>query len=530
MPIPWTLQRYIFREMGKTFLLAAIALTGVLGLGGGVRMVIQLGEVTPGQLIRLIALALPLAATLALPVAALFSAAATYGRLAADNEFVACRSGGINLHVLFLPGLALSIASAMVTFILINFIIPGMTKSLNDFATGEIGVLVQQRLKDPRGFTLGKYRLTADGGDIEGGEGEQVTLRRVAFVEVDGGEWLRYGTADALHAQFDRADQVLRMRGWLSGLTFYDREKGRFVELAGQSLAAEIGSLFGMQIKFLNLVDLLHYWRVPQEWREAAEATGRLRAMVLRDRLYQRLWEDWSDDHSVIVSGSDTRYEIRGESAVRLPRDGAIEWTGATIEETRGDRPYTYRASRAVIDFHQADKLTDCGVKIEAYDVSASTAGAVVRRTKEVLGPVQAPPDLVAQVTALATEDLLEIEANAASSDQTSGRRRANVGDVIGKTSRTITSTLHERFAFSLMLLVLVVLAAALGIILRGSHVVAAFGISFVPALVVIVTIMMGKQMAQNAGTHLVGLALIWSGIALVGVLDWWTLARVLRR
>ncbi len=43
-------------------------------------------------------------------------------------------------------------------------------------------------------------------------------------------------------------------------------------------------------------------------------------------------------------------------------------------------------------------------------------------------------------------------------------------------------------------------------------------------------TIVMGKQMANNAGTHGAGLLMIWSGILLVAVLDVWVLARVVRR
>jgi len=68
---------------------------------------------------------------LTLPIAALFSAASTYGRLSADNEFVACRSSGINIHVLFMPALVLSLFSALVTFVFINFVIPGMVRNLN---------------------------------------------------------------------------------------------------------------------------------------------------------------------------------------------------------------------------------------------------------------------------------------------------------------------------------------------------------------------------------------------------------------
>ena len=163
MPFPWTIQRYIFREMSKAFVLAAIALTGVLGLGGGVMNMIKLGEVTPLQLFRLIALLLPLAAAMTLPIAALFGAAATYGRLSADNEFVACRSSGINLHVLFFPTLVLSLVSAGLSFGLTNFVIPGMVRNLEELVKADIGMLAQQRLNRPSGLSLGRnHRITAE--------------------------------------------------------------------------------------------------------------------------------------------------------------------------------------------------------------------------------------------------------------------------------------------------------------------------------------------------------------------------------
>src|SRR3990172_12185301 len=212
MPILWTLQKYVFREMGKTFLLTAAALTGVLGLGGGVLEMIELGEVTPGQLVRLMGLVLPVAAALTLPIAALFSAAATYGRLSADNEFVACRSSGINLHVLFLPTVVLSLASAIVTFAFINFLIPGMVRNLNEFVGADVGALIQQRLNRPRGITLGgRYRIYADDSAVDLAQSNRVVLSRVAFVEVDGEEWVRYGTARQVNLRFERRSEERRV-------------------------------------------------------------------------------------------------------------------------------------------------------------------------------------------------------------------------------------------------------------------------------------------------------------------------------
>jgi lipopolysaccharide export LptBFGC system permease protein LptF len=95
---------------------------------------------------------------------------------------------------------------------------------------------------------------------------------------------------------------------------------------------------------------------------------------------------------------------------------------------------------------------------------------------------------------------------------------------------RRIAATFSERAAFSFSVLVLVLLGAVLGIVFRGSQAVVAFGISFVPSLFVIILIVTGKQLSQNTGTHIAGLATMWSGIVVTAFVDWWTLVRVLRR
>ena len=95
---------------------------------------------------------------------------------------------------------------------------------------------------------------------------------------------------------------------------------------------------------------------------------------------------------------------------------------------------------------------------------------------------------------------------------------------------RKITGILHQRAAFSVSVFFLVVLSAVLGIRFRHAHLLTAFGISFLPSLLVIVAIVMGKQMAENEGTVGAGLLVLWSGLGAVAVLDAWLLTYVLRR
>lgn len=531
MPFPWTLQKYIFREMGKTFLLTATALTGVLGLGGGVLEMIELGEATPGQLFRLMALVLPVAAALTLPVAALFSATATYGRISADNEFVACRSSGINLYVLLVPTVVLSLASAAVSFAFINFLIPGMVRNLNEFVGADIGALVQQRLHRPRGISLGgRYRIYADDSAVDVAKSDRVVLSRVAFVEVDGEEWVRYGTARQVNLRFDRDEARLRASGSMSGLSFYDRRAGRFADLAEQSIPThELPTLLPPQIKFLTLGELFHYWARPILWHQVADAFDRLRANVGRRMVYDDLLAEWANDKRVALADSAGGYTVQAAQAGRIPRDGGIELTEVTVEENRQGRRRTYAAKRATVDLARGDTFAESGVRIELFDVQMRDGASSVARPKETLAPVAVTSQWSQRVAQLSENDLLRAEASAAKDDPLT-ERRDRAREVLGDVGRKIVATIHERTAYSVSVFGLVILGAVLGIVLRGSHMVVAFGISFVPSLVVILTIVAGRQMACNAPTYAVGLSLMWAGIAAVAALDWWTLARVLRR
>ncbi len=532
MGFPWTLQRYIFREMGKTFLLTAAALTGVLGLGGGVLEMVELGEVTAGQLLRLMGLVLPVAAALTLPVAALFSAAATYGRLSADNEFVACRSSGINLHVLFFPAVVLSLGSAAVTFVFINFLIPGIVRNLNEFVGADVGTLIQQRLQRPRGLTLGKkFRIYADDSIVDAAESNRVVLQRVAFVEVEGEEWIRYGTTRTVDLRFDRDSTRVRASGSMSGLSFYDRRAGRFADLAEQVIPPnELPTLVAPQIKFLNLAELLRYAGAPTLWHEVADAIESARSAFGRRLVYDAVLEDWRDDRRFTLNDPTTEYVVQSSTAERLPRDTGIELTDVSIEETRAGRQRSYMAARATLDVSRGESLSSSAVRLEAFEVKARDGQTTVERIKETFPALDVPAHVVQRAANATGADLLALPVATTASGDPLSERIERARNALTSTTRKITATISERMAFSISVVVLVILGAALGIVLRGAHAVIAFGISFVPSVVVIITIVTGRQMACNAGTHYLGLILMWAGLGGVAALDGWTLTRLVRR
>ena len=400
MSLPMVLLRYILREMSKVFLLTALALSAILGLGGGLLKVIKLGEMTPGQLLWLMALVLPVAAALTLPIAALFSASATYGRLSADNEFVACRSSGINMHVLFLPTLALGLASATVTFLFINFLIPGMVRNLNEFVAMDVGAMIQQRLKRPRGITLGgRFRIHADSSAASSADPNEVVLRKVAFVEVDDEEWVRFGTAGEVRLRFDRGERSLRVSGRMRNLSYYDRKDSRFGDVAEQELPPnELPAVVPLEIKFLNLGQLFHYWRNPGEWREVMEESERLRRAIGSRFVYDDILESWRDGEGLTLEDDRLRITIRSPGRpMRIPRDGGIEIANATIEQHHRGRVRRVSANRAVIELVRGGSLEESGIQIQAYDAKVTTDERTIDRVRETLGPVAAAAEIISR-------------------------------------------------------------------------------------------------------------------------------------
>ena len=93
-----------------------------------------------------------------------------------------------------------------------------------------------------------------------------------------------------------------------------------------------------------------------------------------------------------------------------------------------------------------------------------------------------------------------------------------------------IFAEINVRTVYSISVLVLAILGAALGMIYRGGHLLVAFGISFVPTLFVVVLTILGKNIAKGESTLLVGLAIMWLGLIIVTSLDYVVLKRYVPR
>src|SRR5438105_14885226 len=104
----------ILWELCKVFLMALVAITGILLMAGLIAEATQQG-LGPAQILAAIPLLVPSTLPYTIPATTLFATCVVYGRLSADNEVLAIKSSGINVLQIVKPGIILVLAMSAAT-------------------------------------------------------------------------------------------------------------------------------------------------------------------------------------------------------------------------------------------------------------------------------------------------------------------------------------------------------------------------------------------------------------------------------
>jgi hypothetical protein len=292
---------------------------------------------------------------------------------------------------------------------------------------------------------------------------------------------------------------------------------------------------FPDKIKWMNLSELRHYRAQPEKLTQVRDTIQRVRSLACALHFYNRVIEDFKSDGGRFRLGNARHaLDVQAGGMQIDPTDGRVQLTGGVrIEESDPRSRRTITANRATLLAEPGRDLSDPRVAVEVFENVTLTdpddPSKSANKTRAKLDAVALDPEIVARVVAMPETELLS-DVEWESAGALALRRKGEAIDSRGKALREIAGVMHSRLAFSVSAFVLVILAAALGIIFRGAQVLTAFGVAFVPAVFVIVTIVAGRQLAENPTTPLLGLTLLWSGIAVVAGLDGWILLKVLRR
>src|SRR5947199_2990568 len=106
-----TLQRQIFADLVRIFLLALVTLTSLFLLAGLIAEATQRG-LAPSQVLTVIPLLIPNTLPYTIPATVLFATCVVYGRLSHDNEVTAVKAAGVHLGRLVAPSVVLGLLMA----------------------------------------------------------------------------------------------------------------------------------------------------------------------------------------------------------------------------------------------------------------------------------------------------------------------------------------------------------------------------------------------------------------------------------
>jgi lipopolysaccharide export LptBFGC system permease protein LptF len=543
-----TLQWYISRELLKAFALTAIGLTLAFSLGGGILNMIQVEVLTAVQLGRILMFIIPVSATLTLPVAALFSTTIVYGRLSQDNEINACRAGGINIHWLLAPALALGIFTTAFTFVFSNFIIPQFIGGLEQLVRKDIEKIFVQTLRTQGHIEYGgKYVMHAESfkeyagrptpENPDGDREHYIELHRASFIELDHGELVQYGTAAKVLVKFENdpqgGDPVVQ--ALMTEVESFDQERQQFYRLGEQRLGPfPIPRRFERKPKWMDLPELLYYLRQPVELPEIQKLMPRFRLQLQAFFFYQALIDGLKGPEHCYRFGTPERgYEIRAR-AISVDRE---------TERPRLDEPVvrqwwnglgrTYHAGSATLavdrPFGEDVPHVYLSLGNDVTIVYDSEPDKQIAKTEYEPESVRLPSSVVQRATAITDADVFDVNKALGLSPRLE-RGRASLAEARVRLANHIVGLIHSRLAFSASVLVLVILGASLGIIFRGGQVLTAFVISFIPGLFVTVLNIMGRQMSEKEPIALIGLIVMWAALGVVALADAIVLKRFLRR
>ena len=522
----FTLHRYIFRELIKVFVLAAVALTLIMSLGSIIGPIQKYG-IGPRQVVHLIGYSLPITLTFVLPIAALFAAALVYGRFASDNELDACKASGISLLTLVYPGLTLAIVVAIANLILSFHVMPAFVQRAKKSLKADAKKILFRNIQRKGYYKMppdGRYLIYADRANSQND-----TISGVIIIELKASGIEKIITAEKAEVHFNPhkrfnegqiiAYNISQMSSDDEGWFFFER----------LPITKEFPSLIGDDIKFKKIGKMKEIAHDLMLFDPIAKLARRVYAQFAAELLVQDIIGKMADDaggsyklHSGrrFVEFTATNCRTRDEKGAEL--SGKV-----VVKESDTDSKQlvrTLRCTKALL--HIEDEEVAPTLTMELYnptwqkqDGSTGLATGLLRIRGLIL-PRAVTDKLVTDniLKAISLDSIVSALQEGPSLELSAAQKKLR--RKIRKTLAEIGAEIHSRLVFGIGCVSMIMIGIGLGIIKREGHLLSAFAASCVPAAILIVCIMMGKNVTKNLGANAgSGIVLMWAGLVFLSLL-----------
>lgn len=529
-----TLHGYLGRDLARIGGLALISFTMLMTVFAVIEPLRRQGGINISRVAELLLYAFPMMLSFTLPVAALFASSIVYGRFSQERELMACRASGISTPSLLVPAFVLGAVVTVASLLLNSFVTPRMLSKVEATVRENFRELAYRHLRTrPYADYSNKIFVHADYVD----EKNDVIY---GLVVADSGN-----PQKPLIVLAQRALVNFTEKDDLTYITFYmndfhiarANDNNIFKGTAHPPISQPLPSPSKEDPSWYNWGKLMRTLKNPLEnsairrdfkktiIRDLANdmfATG-IAESVNTGQGYEKL------NHAGMfyrIRAGTSRVTDKGE--VRLgsaERDG--HWIPVEVTVFEGNKPLK------VITAGQGKVVTDLSplshewfVTIELMDdvsiLSLTESRATPQKRNEwKIGELPIPKEIEEHANQLKLAEVIQ-NPDQLTSDPTIIKRIVRFRErVIGRLMDKVRAEMNMRAAYGISCFLMVVLGASLGMIFKGGQVIVAFAITAIPATLVIITMLLGKQMVNNQDVPpSVGFMVIWLGVVALLVAD----------
>ena len=526
----FTLYKYIFRELLRVFLLALVALTLILSLGSILQPIQQYGA-GPRQVVIFMFYFLPITLTFVLPMAALFAGSLVYGRFTSDNELDACRASGISIINLVIPGLFLAVVVAISNLFLSFYVMPTFVQLAEKSLKADIKQMLFRSIEQKGYYKIeippdDTFLLYADDVDVQND-----TLYGVILTKTEGSELEEINTTESAKIKIVPHEQGNEIQ--ITTRNIYRMSSDHAVKVGSTVLTPEFGSFLADNIAFKKLdemrkikADMMRFEPVAKAARETiVQLTTELLAYDIQNHFAETKKQTAPEVNEV----SQDMFELSGEpNSVKFTEasctlykekiDLSGEMTVTEFDSKTGKILHTFMCKDASLLIESGRLEPTLAMDItSARDIET---GEITMR--HYISGLKVPKSIEKIISQFKNENgSINVQKLAAGTiavpgfetgSELTGLRKKLLWEIMNANS-DIKAEIHSRLVFGLGCVSMILIGIALGILKRGGHLLSAFGASCVPAAILVVCIMSGKQLTENLGAQTVsGITIMWAG------------------
>ncbi len=541
--MPWTLYRYILRDLVRLLLISAAALVLVVSLAGAAKPLSE-GLLRPAALGRYILYTTPTVLEFTIPYAAAFAATVVFCRMKNDNEVLVCGTAGLSYRAILWPVLLVGLALTIGLFYTSNWWTPRFYRDRQALILTEDPQVVIDMIDRGQVFRLDDLVVYADEAQTASIPPEalasdappvkRMVLRGVAAARYAENRYLR-GEVTA-----EWADVYIYREGGETWATMRLRNVMAYNPTQGVLVASrdfEVGrkrvaAVAKDDTNYLSWPELRRLGQAPERFDRVARARDDLEAALQAERILQEARDRLGGGASLAMQVNDSRWYRLTASGVR--RTGDVLFLASSPgqpvrlqDEVGGVVQRVVDAAEARLWVKQVDD-TEIGPRIFVRMTEARVTDA---RTGESTGHAELALSRARWAHALLGElegtGTREVLVAATAPDMIGSPQVAASVDylnmVIGRLLHKAIAQLHSRAASAVAVALVLVLAALLAMRQEGGMLLAVFFWSFLAATAVVIVIEGGDQLTTRPEAPVLpGLMVLWSGnVGLLGVVVW---------